>query len=743
MRKSYAYKAMRESEEIGPTLADLDRFNKHDEQWRQELAYYTDNSSLSESQLEDFLRIDIDENIPSEDAGYFVRDINKYFNGNFANIESIEYLENKKWCPVLGLKEVEDEFQFRFEGVTKYSFRNGNVRYIGWGGLDSIDVTDYFLSHQENTDLVGYVLKDNNDNIITPTVNEDVVMLDTVQFLNKEDAIAYAESHPEVYIVAEVYGSDLSYTSEIAWSKIWQLPSMSIKENKMKSKKKSFKLKENYVTPEQREEALAKARAIHNALMDAGLQDIDMQLERFISNQPNEKAWYYALVNGTAENFVDERTDEDWKQYLTESKKLKEGVKNQISSELNTLEMNVNLLIDSNRYYCPNDEDLEGIISAVQSSFTYLKDCCNFLVEDAKGKSNSLKESVILHFDLEDGIHKAIPFDSEEEALEYLDSDDFPIGEWVGSYRIETVKSATTKPSGDDYDYKVLEPEDVEKLDRLVKEIKDQNEDGWCDWISCAIEIGRKYLGESLARYGEGEYTPFEDLINECETFVYYKTINIDKLLDKRLAFQNKEDQLEESKMLEDKNFVAVKVLDSSDDEAKSVLESYGGQLDYEVWSISKENIQDVKDEIADWKNRIEFYASYNNRSGRFGKKFTESVVKWTNEAGEATAYELNEQVKKTLRIYGYDFGGNESERPGCVPKHYYNRDKAFEGQTVYLCSVKGEFYDEVIIQVCDSKVCGMANYTIRSPEGVLWMGQTPKEFVEDIQDMTSGYNEF
>ena len=170
-----------------------------------------------------------------------------------------------------------------------------------------------------------------------------------------------------------------------------------------------------------------------------------------------------------------------------------------------------------------------------------------------KSESKNLKEGVVLHFDLEDGTHKAIPFNSEEEALEYMDSDDFPIGEWVGDYRIETTKPATAKPSGDDYDYKVLKPEDVKKLDKLVKEIKDQNEDGWCDWISCAIEIGRKYLGESLARYGEGKYTPFEDLINECETFVYYKTANIDKLLDKRLAFQNEENQLEESTDLKER----------------------------------------------------------------------------------------------------------------------------------------------------------------------------------------------
>ena len=54
-------------------------------------------------------------------------------------------------------------------------------------------------------------------------------------------------------------------------------------------------------------------------------------------------------------------------------------------------------------------------------------------------ESVELKEKVILHFDLEDGEHKAIPFNSREDALEYMDSDEFPIGEWVGGYEIETV----------------------------------------------------------------------------------------------------------------------------------------------------------------------------------------------------------------------------------------------------------------------------------------------------------------
>jgi hypothetical protein len=90
-------------------------------------------------------------------------------------------------------------------------------------------------------------------------------------------------------------------------------------------------------------------------------------------------------------------------------------------------------------------------------------------------------------------------------------------------------------------------------LNELVKEIKDHNEDGWCDWVDYAVKVGRKYLGDSLARYGEGEYTPFEDLIDECETFVYYRTTVIDKLLNKRLALQKELEQMKESTNLKER----------------------------------------------------------------------------------------------------------------------------------------------------------------------------------------------
>lgn len=85
--------------------------------------------------------------------------------------------------------------------------------------------------------------------------------------------------------------------------------------------KESLSLRESTISGEEREKAMRKARNIHNALMDAGLSDIDMEAESFISNQPTESAWYNTIMRGSLENFIDERTDEDWRQYLYESTK--------------------------------------------------------------------------------------------------------------------------------------------------------------------------------------------------------------------------------------------------------------------------------------------------------------------------------------------------------------------------------------------------------------------------------------
>lgn len=92
--------------------------------------------------------------------------------------------------------------------------------------------------------------------------------------------------------------------------------------------KGSFKegVSSNYVTPEQRQVAMNKARDYHNALMMAGLQDVDMEMERYVSNQPSERAWYNTIMN-SLDGFIDSRVDEDdvdWRSYLTESKQVDE-----------------------------------------------------------------------------------------------------------------------------------------------------------------------------------------------------------------------------------------------------------------------------------------------------------------------------------------------------------------------------------------------------------------------------------
>ena len=124
-------------------------------------------------------------------------------------------------------------------------------------------------------------------------------------------------------------------------------------------------------------------------------------------------------------------------------------------------------------------------------------------------------------------------------------------------------------------------------------------------------------------------------------------------------------------------------------------------------------------------------------------KKVNESIVNWTLDVGECTSQELKDAVLEQLKKRGYTFGGSVLKKPVCKPKTYYSGTTSFNGQVLFMCSVKGEYYDEIIIQVNDSPVFGMANYMIRSPEGVMWMGQSTKELDDDIGDMTTGYNEF
>lgn len=142
-------------------------------------------------------------------------------------------------------------------------------------------------------------------------------------------------------------------------------------------------------------------------------------------------------------------------------------------------------------------------------------------------------------------------------------------------------------------------------------------------------EIGEMSMGEDLEQTIKDLFQMASD-ISEMEERPYIDDAEIRKLEDiangQSLLFENKMDKTMNNRIKELKdNFVVVELLDFEDDEVKDVLESYGGQLDYDVWSISKENIQDIKEEIDDWKNRIAFYSSYDD--GRYGKKLTEKEV--------------------------------------------------------------------------------------------------------------------
>lgn len=81
-------------------------------------------------------------------------------------------------------------------------------------------------------------------------------------------------------------------------------------------------IREELTIPE-RKRAYQKCLNIGNALQRAGLMDLASDLEKFVCNQPSEKEWYNVIMNGTAENFIDERTNEDWRQFLSEP--LEEG----------------------------------------------------------------------------------------------------------------------------------------------------------------------------------------------------------------------------------------------------------------------------------------------------------------------------------------------------------------------------------------------------------------------------------
>lgn len=98
--------------------------------------------------------------------------------------------------------------------------------------------------------------------------------------------------------------------------------------------------------------------------------------------------------------------------------------------------------------------------------------------------------------------------------------------------------------------------------------------------------------------------------------------------------------------------FVFIKVFDPYEDgEARAIAQSYGGQLDYNVWSISKENIQDIKDELPDWENRIAFYRYYSGR--KLGGKLSEAQINGHALTGKNVGKRIRE-AQANLAYYGF-----------------------------------------------------------------------------------------
>lgn len=98
--------------------------------------------------------------------------------------------------------------------------------------------------------------------------------------------------------------------------------------------------------------------------------------------------------------------------------------------------------------------------------------------------------------------------------------------------------------------------------------------------------------------------------------------------------------------------FVFIKIFDPYEDgEARATVQSYGGPMAYNVWSISKENIQDIKDELPDWENRIAFYRYYSN--GKLGGKLSEAQISDHALAGKNVGKRIRE-AQANLAYYGF-----------------------------------------------------------------------------------------
>lgn len=95
----------------------------------------------------------------------------------------------------------------------------------------------------------------------------------------------------------------------------------------------------------------------------------------------------------------------------------------------------------------------------------------------------------------------------------------------------------------EEYEYQILEPAEIKSLDELRTAVRETPEsmgkdDEWVEWMTYAINLGRKYLGDN-ARYDLGDdshfYEAFENKL-EIDPYQTYSSQSIDKMISVRLA---------------------------------------------------------------------------------------------------------------------------------------------------------------------------------------------------------------
>lgn len=225
-------------------------------------------------------------------------------------------------------------------------------------------------------------------------------------------------------------------------------------------------------------------------------------------------------------------------------------------------------------------------------------------------------------------------------------------------------------------------------------------------------------------------------LLKEMQTEgLHVESSEIQKLEDiadgQGFLFENKNSD----KLKEDKDFVIVKIFDPFEDgEAQSAVASYGGQLDSDVWEINKENVQDIKDALEDWENRIAFYSSYDYSSGKFGRKLKEARMRNTGREDQVSTTFIAQQAS----IFFEDEGFYKIEyKAQPKPKTFRIFDDYTTNSLNINVAINGDYEDDILINTFFDSRCGygyvIQTQTLEGPTE--WAGFDRSEFKEDLEE--------